>query len=434
MKYYQFYALLLQQGWVSPAYVGVDDAGIIQYLSGEKPVAENIEFINGAVLPGFRNAHSHAFQFGMVGMAEQHQPGTQDDFWSWREVMYKCALSYNPQQLQEIATKLYKQLIKNGYTHVAEFHYLHHDENGRRYSNLAEMGERLIAAAETAGIKIALVPVLYHTGNFGQPPQPRQRRFILETVDDYFKLLDSSRQAIAYYKDATLGFGIHSLRAADATDIINTFHQGPKDLPFHLHAAEQLKEVADCTHFLGQPPVAWLLQNLPVNDRFHIVHGTHMTDEEIQMLATSGANVVLCPGTEANLGDGIFRLIDFANQNGSFSIGTDSHISLNPLEDLRWLDYAQRLVTHRRNTFADGASTLINKTFAAGCKAMGETTSEYFAVGKPLDAAIYSMMYPVLGQATLQHLLPAIIYTADSSALYGTLINGRWVYRNPSYL
>lgn len=433
MRFFQFHALLLQNGWLSHAYVGVDDIGIIQYLSQEKPLDAVIEKIDGVALPGFQNAHSHAFQYGMAGMAEQHAPNAQDDFWSWREAMYQCAFSFNPDQMLDVATNLYKHLIKNGYTSVAEFHYVHHDEDGKPYANLAEMGERLIEAASIAGISITLVPVFYQQGNFGQPPQPRQRRFISNNTDDYFRLLENSSHAVKSYSQAKLGLGVHSLRAVKAEDILKTYLQGPQNLPFHLHAAEQLKEVEDCIAFYGKRPIEWLLEQLPLNDRFHIVHCTHMTDEETHKLATSGANVVLCPGTEGNLGDGIFRLTDFAHAGGTWSIGTDSHISLNPLEDLRWLDYAQRLTTHRRNTFANGAATLIDKTFFSGKKAMGDVASDYFAIDQPLDAAVYSMQNPLLVQAGLQHLLSAIVYTADSASIYGTMVSGKWVYKNALY-
>jgi formimidoylglutamate deiminase len=430
MKYYQFQYLLQQEGWLNAPYVGVDNNGLIQYLSTDKPQdSATIEYVNGAALPGFQNTHSHAFQYGMAGMAEKHTPGAQDDFWSWREAMYLCALSFSPEQVQAVATTLYKRMLRNGYTHVAEFHYLHHDEQGKPYSNLAEIGERLVAAAQMAGIKITLVPVFYQKGSFNMEPQPRQKRFISHTTADYFKLLESSRQAVAHYKDASLGFGVHSLRAVNAADIRSTFEQGPVDLPFHLHAGEQLKEVDDCLLHWQKRPIEWLLANLPVNERFHIVHCTHMTEAETTQLALSGANAVLCPGTEGNLGDGIFNLTTYAAHGGNWSIGTDSHISLNPLEDLRWLDYTQRLVTHRRNTFADGASVLINKTITAGRKAMqaGTIAADHFTIGASLDAAVYNMAEPLLAQAAPAHLLPAIVYTADPAALLGTLVNGKWI-------
>ncbi|HEY9047809.1 MAG TPA: formimidoylglutamate deiminase [Ohtaekwangia sp.] len=430
IKYYQFKGILLSEGWLTPGFVGVDEVGNIQYISDVRPESVAIEAVHGYALPGFQNAHSHAFQYAMAGMAEKHAAGSKDDFWSWREAMYHCALSLDPDQVEAVAAMLYAEMLRKGYTHVAEFHYLHHDKNGQTYSNLAEMGERLVAAAKTAGIKITLIPVFYQKGGFGQEPQPRQRRFISSTVDEYFHLLDDSATIVADNAHATLGFSVHSLRAVDARDIVSTFEQGPKNIPFHLHAAEQLKEVSDCLAHLKQRPVEWLLNNLPVDDRFHIVHCTHMTDDETIELAKSGANAVLCPGTEGNLGDGIFNLTTFARHEGSWSIGTDSHISLNPLEDLRWLDYAQRFTTHKRNTFDDGASILIQKTLLAGRKAMGTIPANYFAIGNSFDAVVYNAKAPLLAQADINHLLPAILYTSDSGDTLGTLVQGKWIVKN----
>lgn len=430
IKYYQFKGILLSEGWLTPGFVGVDEVGNIQYISDVRPESVAIEAVHGYALPGFQNAHSHAFQYAMAGMAEKHAAGSKDDFWSWREAMYHCALSLDPDQVEAVAAMLYAEMLRKGYTHVAEFHYLHHDKNGQTYSNLAEMGERLVAAAKTAGIKITLIPVFYQKGGFGQEPQPRQRRFISSTVDEYFHLLDDSATIVADNAHATLGFSVHSLRAVDARDIVSTFEQGPKNIPFHLHAAEQLKEVSDCLAHLKQRPVEWLLNNLPVDDRFHIVHCTHMTDDETIELAKSGANAVLCPGTEGNLGDGVFNLTTFARHEGSWSIGTDSHISLNPLEDLRWLDYAQRFTTHKRNTFDDGASILIQKTLLAGRKAMGTIPANYFAIGNSFDAVVYNAKAPLLAQADINHLLPAILYTSDSGDTLGTLLQGKWIVKN----
>jgi formimidoylglutamate deiminase len=431
MTYYVFSSLLLKDGWLSPAYVGVDAQGFIQYLAAEPPAgpAGAVQAVQGVALPGFQNAHSHAFQYGMAGQAEQHAVGARDDFWSWREAMYACAETFSPEQNEQVATTLYRHLLRNGYTSVVEFHYLHHDPTGRPYANLAEMGERLVAAARTAGIKITLVPVFYQKGDFGQEPQPQQRRFISRNPDEYLNLLAASQQAIAHYERASLGFGVHSLRAVEAADVLATYAQGPAHLPFHLHAAEQTLEVERCLAHLGARPVEWLLDNLPVDDRFHLVHCTHMTAAETTRLAQSGAQVVLCPGTEGNLGDGIFPLVDYAKAGGRWSIGTDSHISLNPLEDLRWLDYGQRLVHRRRNIFADGASVLVNKTFFAGHKAAGRTVTDYFALGQALDAVVYDLGHPLLAQAGTPHLLPAVLYTADPSAIIGTLVDGQWAYR-----
>ncbi len=431
MKFYKFNALLQKDGWLSPVYVGVDEDGVIRYLSGDPPPEGSaLEVVKGFVLPGFQNAHSHAFQFAMAGLAEKHSPGAVDDFWSWRETMYKCALTMTPDHQQAVAAMLYAEMLRRGYTHVAEFHYLHHDQVGRPYENLSEMGERLLLAAEEAGIKITLIPIFYQTGNFGKDPQSRQCRFISKTIDDYFRLLDDTANAVSMYPNALLGFGVHSLRAVRSDDIRKTFEQGPSNIPFHLHAAEQLKEVDECKAYLNRRPVEWLLENMPLDDRFHLVHCTHMDPSEVKGLAASKANVVLCPGTEGNLGDGVFSLADYAKHGGSWSIGTDSHISLNPLEDLRWLDYAQRLTTHRRNTFDDGAQVLFNKTLNAGRKAMSRSSREnHFAIGEAFDGVVFDGESSLFNKP-LDCLLSSIVYTADSSTILGTIVNGEWVVKN----
>jgi formimidoylglutamate deiminase len=352
--------------------------------------------------------------------------------------MYGCALAMRPDAMEAIATMLYAEMLRYGYTHVVEFHYLHHDERGRQYANPAEMGERLIAAAANAGIKITLVPVWYQQGDFGTPPFPRQSRFICNSRDQYFRLLEASKNVIKssrdrskHQDDVRLGFGVHSLRAVEAGEVIATFNDGPKDIPFHLHVSEQLKEVETSLMYQHVRPAEWLLEHLPVDSRFHLVHCTHLTDAEVNKLARSGANVVLCPGTEGNLGDGIFRLSDFARAGGKWSIGTDSQISLNPLEDLRWLDYAQRLITHRRNTFDDGAQRLIHTTWQSGNRALGiNSQDDYFSVGQPLDAVVYDASAPLLSGGHANQRLSSILYTADSSSILGTIVNGRWVVEN----
>jgi formimidoylglutamate deiminase len=435
MKYFQFKGLLQNNGWLSPAYVGVDGDGTIQYLSDKAPADPlSIESIQGYALPGFQNAHSHAFQYAMAGLAEKHEENTDDDFWSWRDAMYNCALSMNPDQMQAVAAMAFGEMVRKGYTHVAEFHYLHHDKNGKPYANLAEMAERLVGAAKEAGIKITLIPIFYQKGGFGKPPQEKQRRFISKTIDDYFHLLDDTSTVILNQSHARLGFGVHSLRAVEPETIIETFQQGPKNIPFHLHAAEQLKEIEDCIQYLQARPVEWLLKNFPLDERFHLVHCTHMNDAEVTTLAKSNANVVLCPGTEGNLGDGIFRLTEFKAAGGKFSIGTDSHISLNLLEDLRWLDYSQRLTTHKRNTFSDGAKALFTTTLLSGRKAMGNDQQNFFAVGSPLDAVVYDAKSPLLSRENTDHKLSTIVYTSDSADVLGTLVDGRWIVNHGKHV
>lgn len=429
MKYFKFKALLQESDWMSPAYVGVSDQGIIRYLSHLAPTeAVSVEFISGFALPGFQNAHSHAFQYAMAGKAEKHLPGLSDDFWSWREVMYRYALIMSPDHVEAVAAMLYAEMLRKGYTHVAEFHYLHHDVNGKQYTNRAEIGECLISAAKNVGINITLVPVFYQNSNFGKEATAQQRRFISKNTEDYFRLLDDSARAVQNQSHALLGFGVHSLRAVGHQEIIQTFIQGPADIPFHLHVAEQKKEVEDCLQYLKMRPVTWLLDSLPVNDRFHLLHCTHMDDHEVSALAKSSANVILCPGTEGNLGDGIFRLSDYAQHNGRWCIGTDSHINLNLMEDLRWLDYAQRITTHKRNTF-DDARMLFKNPIKSGRRAMGVSATDFFELGRPFDAVIFDAESPLLNQAELSQLLSTIVYTTDASEIYGTIVNGEWIVR-----
>jgi formimidoylglutamate deiminase len=429
--YYRFPSLLQQSGWMSPAFVGVDEKGIITYLSQTAPEGVAIEGVDGFALPGFQNAHSHAFQYGMAGLAENHAIGTDDDFWTWREAMYQTALSVDPDQAEAIAAMCYAEMVRQGYTHVAEFHYLHHDKDGTPYSNLAEMGARMVAAAKTAGIRITLVPVFYQKGGFGLDPQPRQRRFISKTVDDYFKLFEASKDVIKNYQHASMGFSVHSLRAVDLNDIKATFQQGPKDLPFHLHVSEQKKEVADCLAHCNKRPMQWLLENLPVDERFHLVHSTHLDDYELTKLSASKANVVLCPSTEGNLGDGIFRMKEYVRQLGNWCIGTDSHIGINPLEEMRMIDYRQRLITNKRNTFeGDAAQYMVNHSVMSGRRAMGASSVDNFSVGQSFDAVVFSASSHLFENTSEKNRLATILYTSDTSKIIGTLVAGKWVVKN----
>lgn len=436
MQYFRFDGILQRDGWVQPAYVGIDSHGIVQYLSSQAPEqAIAYEAVRGYALPGFQNCHSHAFQYAMAALAENHPTGSHDDFWTWREEMYKCALSVNPDQAEHIAAILYAEMVRLGYTHVAEFHYLHHDKDGKPYAHVSEMGERMLAAAQRAGINITLVPVFYQKGGFGLPPQKRQRRFISNTVDEYFKLLDASASVVKNQPHTRLGFSVHSLRAVDLKDIKTTFQEGPKNLPFHLHVAEQKKEVSDCLAYCATRPMQWLLENLPVNERFNLVHSTHLDDTELTQLAKSGANVVLCPSTEGNLGDGIFRMKEYVKLGGHWCIGTDSHIGINPLEEFRMIDYRQRLITHQRNTFdGDAAAYMVNEEVTRGRLSMGTPYQHHFAVGQPLDAVVYSSQSHLLQASSEKNRLATIVYTGDSNRNLGTIVNGKWVVKSGHHI
>ncbi len=392
---------------------------------------DNCETLDAILLPGFQNAHSHAFQYAMAGLAEIHPASdAPDDFWGWRESMYQLALTLDPDDLESIATMLYSEMARMGYTHVAEFHYLHHDKNGKFYNERAEMGGRLIAAAEKAGIRITLVPMFYQQGGFGMAPQPRQRRFINTQLDDYAALIESSKKLVAQSPIASLGHGIHSLRAIKPDTVANYFSEYNFEGPFHIHISEQLKEITDAQAFLGARPVEWLVDNAPVSDNFHLVHATHLTASEIQSIVSSGSNVVICPTTEGNLGDGIFPLKAYQNLGGNWSIGTDSHVGIHPMEELRLLDYGQRLTSHRRNTYivegqVNSGEMAFNMAWKTGRKGMGCSDQNPFKIGNPLDGVLLHANWPLLSTCSHQNLLNTIIYTSDTSALLGTMINGK---------
>lgn len=436
LSYFRFTGLYTSAGWMMPAYVGVDGSGVVQYISEKTPeTGIGAETVQGYALPGFQNAHSHAFQYAMAGDAEVHPAGIEDNFWTWREAMYRCALSVDPSQAEAIAAMLYAEMLRNGYTHVAEFHYLHHDKSGRPYANSGEMGERMIAAAKTAGIRITLIPIFYQKSGFGRPPVENQRRFISNTSTDYLNLLDSSMQACRHYALASAGFGVHSLRAVDGDAIRSTYADGPKELPFHLHVAEQKKEVADCLAYTGKRPMQWVLSNLPVNENFHLVHSTHLDDDELKNLAASKANVVLCPSTEGNLGDGIFRMKEYARMGGKWCIGTDSHVGLDPLEEYRMIDYRQRLVTNLRSTFeGHAAGYLLHTAQMQGRLAMGRKTKDHFDVGELFDAVVYNSRSPRLATATKEKLLSVLMYHGNSSMAMGTIVAGEWVVKNQRHV
>lgn len=439
MKSFLFKGLLTSEGWKNNVEIQIDNKGLITAIDCESE-SKNAEFVNGFGIPGFQNAHSHAFQYAMSGLAERHEgTGVPDDFWSWRDAMYKLALTINPDQFEAIATMLYAEMLRHGYTSVAEFHYVHHDKNGNPYSNLAEMGSRLVSAAKTVGLKMTLVPIFYQKGGFGKAPTEGQRRFISPTIDAYQKLYEASEKATKGYSGANIAIGIHSMRGVEPEVIKKVASEFPKDVPFHIHISEQLKEIEDSLDYLNQRPVEWMLNNIDMNDRFHLVHATHLTQEEAKGIAKAKANVVLCPSTEGNLGDGIFPLALYQKHGGQWSIGTDSHVGLNPLEELRILDYGQRLTTHKRNSFylpGQGDSGLfgIDMALKSGRKAMNNFNKNYFSIGQPLDAIIYDANAPLLACTTSKNLSSTIVYSTDSNMHLGTITDGKWVTRKDGHL
>ncbi|MBM78733.1 MAG: formimidoylglutamate deiminase [Crocinitomicaceae bacterium] len=428
MSVYKFNSILFDSGWKDNIYITTNSNGNIEAIDD---IQKNTDFTIDLAIPGFQNAHSHAFQYAMAGIAEYHPINKQaDNFWSWRNAMYNLALNLNPDEMEAIATMLYSEMLKNGYTNVAEFHYLHHDKNGNKYNNIAEMGERLISAAKNAGINITLIPIFYQMGGFNTPPFEQQKRFINKSSDEYFNLIEKSKQIANANDNAEIGIGIHSLRAVNKNEIIETDEYNIKKMPFHIHVSEQLIEVEDCIKKWGARPVEWLLENLNLRDHHHLVHATHLNSNEIKNLAKSNANVVICPITEGNLGDGIFPLTEYQKHNGNWSIGSDSHVNLSPLEEIRLLDYGQRLTTHNRNTFTNkssGNSSLnsFKQMWFNGKKAMGSNRKNYFEMGQSLDFIEINSNHHLIYKTGKNHILNTIIYSLDSKVIKETYIGGK---------
>ena len=333
--------------------------------------------IEGVVLPGMVNAHSHAFQRAMVGLSQVAGPGA-DNFWSWRTLMYRLALRLSPAQIETIATWVYIEMLRGGYTHVCEFHYLHNDVDGRPYADPAEVSRAMVRAAQRAGIGITLLPVLYMASGFGgEPPRHEQRRF-LSTPERLLDVVSTLRDAHRYDPMVAFGLAPHSLRAVPAaalTDAAGGLQAIDAGAPIHIHIAEQIGEIDACLAWSGLRPVEWLFEHASVDRRWNLVHATHMTAGETRQVAASGATVVLCPTTEADLGDGVFPYPDYARANGAYAIGTDSQVCRDWQSELRMLEYSQRLALRQRNVAAapgnSTGATLFSAALAGGSAASG---------------------------------------------------------------
>lgn len=362
---------LLPGGLQSDVRVRVE-GGVISAVDvgvGPQPGDERCEFL----VPAMANLHSHAFQRAMAGLAEMRGPGT-DSFWSWRNVMYETALSLDPDDVEAIAAQLYMEMLEAGFGRVGEFHYLHHDRDGRPYANPAEMAERIAAAAAATGINLTLLPVFYaHSGFGGAPPSEGQRRFV-HTPEQFATLMSGCRALLGEMPGAVLGIAPHSLRAATPEEIIAILPLAEGG-PVHIHVAEQVKEVEDCIAYCGARPIQFLLSEAPVDGRWCLIHATHMDRGETRAMAASGAIAGLCPITEANLGDGIFSIRPFLEAGGRYGVGSDSNVLISVTGELRQLEYSARLGLRERNVIAEpNGSTGLNlyaRALTGGAAALG---------------------------------------------------------------
>jgi formiminoglutamate deiminase len=420
MRKLWFERALLPQGWTHDVLMGVDDGRIATLAIGASRA--DADEHHGAAIPGLCNVHSHGFQRGMAGLSERRgQSG--DDFWSWREIMYRFLDRLTPDDIAAITAQAYVEMLETGYTRVGEFHYLHNDVDGNRYADPAETAGSIVEAATITGIGLTLLPVFYAHGDFGgAAPSAGQRRF-LSDVDSFVRLMETSRAKLP--ADASIGVAPHSLRAVTPEELAAILPSAQGG-PIHIHAAEQVREVESCVGWSGARPVEWLLDNAAVDARWCLIHATHLDDRECDRLAASGAVAGLCPVTEGNLGDGTFPGVRYLAAGGRFGTGTDSNILIDPAGEMRAFEYSQRLLRRQRALLAgeDMPSvglTLFTRSLAGGAQALGQDTG--FVPGTPADILTFDMTHPALAAADDVTLLDRWIF-AGRAGLIDTVWRG----------
>ncbi len=465
-RVYRFDRVLVGAEWQRDVEVAVDGRGRIAGVSTGVGKTRG-ERMGGWAVPGVPDVHSHSFQRALAGLAEGSGPGS---FWSWRDVMYRFADLLTPDDVEAVTAQLCIELLKAGFTCVGEFHYLHHAPGGAPYDDSAEMSRRILAAARTAGIGLVLIPAVYESGGFGgRPLAGAQRRFRLN-IEDAARLLDALGGEA---RDASvgLGWGVHSLRAVSRQSFrelagLLSGGAGASADTVHIHVAEQRREVRECVAERGARPVEWLLDHAPVDERWCLVHATHTTEAELAAIARRGAVAGLCPTTEANLGDGLFPLSDFAARGGRFGIGTDSHVSRSPVEELRLLDYGQRLVSERRVVLGEAAGAggavaggrgtlpggrgtlpggrgtlpgghgalagaggaLLRHAWHGGCQALawqGGSIEE----GKRADLVVLDAEHPALVGREGHAVLDSWVFSGTDNPVRDVMVAGQWVVK-----
>jgi formimidoylglutamate deiminase len=437
MPRYHAASALLAGGWAADVLIEADAAGTILFAAPAKD-AGDAERLAGAVIPGVPNLHSHAFQRAMAGLGERRSPpeardaeGGEDSFWTWRQTMYRFVQKLTPEDAQAVAAQLYVECLEWGFTSVAEFHYLHHQPDGTSYDAPAEMALRHLEAAREIGIGLTILPSLYrHGGIFGRDPSPGQRRF-LNDLDGYWRIVQGVRSAMGDDPAFGLGLAPHSLRAVTPAMLAEVARF---DGPIHIHAAEQLREVAECEAATGVRPVQWLLDNMPVDARWCLIHSTHMTDAEATALAETGAVAGLCPSTEASLGDGIFNYPAWAKAKGRFGFGTDSHVGTSPRDEMRQLETSQRLARHARSVVTDSARphpgrNLLEAALAGGAQVSGRRIGA-IAPGHRCDLVELDPGHPALTGLAGDTLLDAWVFSGQGNPVRRVVVGGRDMVRD----
>ena len=426
--------LLTADGWRQDVCITIDDNGYISSLAFDsEPAGKSFDIL----LPAPANTHSHAFQRAMAGMTERRGPDPRDSFWTWRDIMYRFVDLLTPDDIESIAAYLYMEMLEAGFSAVAEFHYLHHGQNGQAYDNIAETAHRIVAAADLTGIGLTLLPVLYTQGGCdGRALQGGQMRFG-NSQDRFTKLFEAAKKAVVQLApDCRLGAAAHSLRAVTPEELSFAANLVP-DAPFHIHIAEQDAEIAEVLEHHGQRPTEWLMDNHAVNDRWCLVHATQMTNGETKALAKSGAVAALCPITESSLGDGIFNAREYLNAGGTFSIGSDSNVRISLAEELRTLEYSQRLKHRERAVLANAGQScghvLLQGAARGGAQACGRE-SGVIAVGKLADILALDGNAPDLIGKQGDMLLDSFIFSGGSHMITDVWSAGRHVVRGGAHI
>lgn len=429
---------LIGDTWVPDLRVTVKDGVIATLEQGARPEPDDVAV--DVLAPAIANLHSHAFQRAMAGMTEYRAAG-QDSFWTWRKLMYRFLDRITPDQMQAIAAMAYVEMLEAGFAAVGEFHYVHHQAGGAPYTRLTELSDQIFAAAATAGIGLTHLPVLYSYGGVAQEPLSGGQLRFSNDVDRYLTLVEACRATLAELPaDARVGIAPHSLRATSERDLRLVLEATPRG-PVHIHIAEQQKEVADVVAATGQRPVEWLMNQFDVDARWCLIHATHMRDAEVRTLAKSGAVAGLCPITEANLGDGIFEGASYVQQGGCFGVGTDSNVRISMPEELRLLEYSQRLRDKARNVMVPDntpyhgsvGATLYVGAAQGGARAL-ERASGQIATGYLADLVAFERGHPSLCALTDTQLLDGICFAAPDGVVAELWSAGRHVVQNGHHI
>ena len=425
----------LPDGWHNNVGLSVDDRGYISQVRKNAQPSKQDELL-GWVMPGLVNCHSHAFQRAMAGYTEYRVSDT-DTFWSWRETMYRHANSINPEQLLDISAYLYMELIKQGYTSVAEFHYLHHQPGGSHYPHISQLSESIIGAANSGGINLTLLPTLYMSAGFDKGPLAQKQQRFGNSINSFLRVFEQAQEQCKPHHQHSIGMGFHSLRAVPKEAISETLRHiksHEQATPVHIHIAEQIKEVEQCIRHLGCRPVEWLLDTVDVDKSWCLVHATHMTQKETIALAKTGATVGLCPSTEANLGDGLFPLTEFLDSEGHIAIGSDGNTCTNPMEEMRLLEYGQRLVKLNRNIGSNivqkhTGTRIMQECLDGGARSIATKTGA-IEEGYRADLLVLDHQSPDLSTTDDEFIMDTLIFAPNQSLIRSVMAAGEWHVRD----